>query len=126
MDRTQAVDVVGHVPELVTTDGHTSYPRAIRETMGNSIIHRTNKYLNNRLEQDHRDIKQRYYPVRGFGDFKSAARFCRAFDEVRYYLRFHQNMGETMRLQKNDECFVCDLRPCKYSLPLPHKANGSV
>jgi len=30
----QAVDVVGHTPERVTTDGHDSYPRAIRETLG--------------------------------------------------------------------------------------------
>jgi putative transposase len=27
----QAVGVVGHVPDQVTTDGHMSYPRAIRE-----------------------------------------------------------------------------------------------
>ena len=63
----QAVAVVGHVPDQVTTDGHASYPRAIRETMGNRVQHRTNKYLNNRLEQDHRGIKQRYYPMRGLG-----------------------------------------------------------
>ncbi|GHO63313.1 IS6 family transposase [Ktedonobacter sp. SOSP1-52] len=55
----QALAVVGHTPEWVTTDGHTSYPRAIRETIGNNVQHRTNKYLNNRLEQDHRGIKQR-------------------------------------------------------------------
>jgi transposase-like protein len=59
----QAVAVVGHTPESVTTAGHRSYPRAIRETMGNHVQHRTNKYLNNRLEQDHRGIKQRYYPL---------------------------------------------------------------
>jgi len=61
----QAVDVVGHAPERVTTDGHDSYPRAIRETLGNDVLHRTNHYLNNRLEQDHRGIKQRYYPLNG-------------------------------------------------------------
>lgn len=55
----QAVAVVGHAPETVTTDGHRSYPRAIRETMGSDIAHRTSKYLNNRLEQDHRGVKQR-------------------------------------------------------------------
>ena len=55
----QAVVVVGHAPETVTTDGHRSYPRAIRETVGSEVEHRTNKYLNNRLEQDHRGIKQR-------------------------------------------------------------------
>jgi len=63
----QAVAVVGSGPDQVTTDGHASYPRAIRETMGNNVQHRTSKYLNNRLEQDHRGIKQRYYPMRGFG-----------------------------------------------------------
>jgi putative transposase len=77
----QAAEIVGHTPDQVTTDGHTSYPRAIREAIGNTILHRTNKYLNNRLEQDHRGIKQRYYPMRGFGCFEAAARFCRAFDE---------------------------------------------
>jgi transposase-like protein len=55
----QAVAVVGHAPEDVTTDGHRSYPRAISETMGNHVQHRTSKYLNNRLEQDHRGVKQR-------------------------------------------------------------------
>ncbi|BCL80743.1 hypothetical protein ccbrp13_32080 [Ktedonobacteria bacterium brp13] len=63
----QAVAVVGHAPDSVTTDGHASYPRAVRETMGGHIQHRTNKYLNNRLEQDHRGVKQRYYPMHGFG-----------------------------------------------------------
>jgi len=58
----QALTVVGHTPERVTTDGHASYPRAVRETLGDHVLHRTNKYLNNRLEQDHRGVKQRYYP----------------------------------------------------------------
>ena len=55
----EATDSVGHTLEHVTTDGHRSSPRAIRETMGNDVAHRTNKYLNNRIEQDHRGIKQR-------------------------------------------------------------------
>ncbi|GHP00305.1 hypothetical protein KSF_103520 [Reticulibacter mediterranei] len=72
--------MVGHAPDRVTTDGHDSYPRAIREMIGNNVVHRTNAYLNNRIEQDHRGIKQRYYPLRGFGSFASASHFCRAFD----------------------------------------------
>ena len=55
----QALQTVGNAPERVTTDGHDSYPRAIRETLGSDVLHRTNKYLNNLLEQDHRGIKQR-------------------------------------------------------------------
>src|SRR6266567_4119989 len=42
----QAVAVVGHAPERVTTDGHASYPRAIREVLGSEVIHRRNRYLN--------------------------------------------------------------------------------
>ena len=83
----QALETVGHKPERVTTDGHDSYPRAIRNTLGRKVEHRTNRYLNNRIEQDHRAVKQRYYPMRGFGSFAGAARFCTAFDEVRQYFR---------------------------------------
>ena len=87
-----------HVPDQVTTYGHTSYPRAIRETMSSDILHRTNKYLNNRLEQDHRGIKQRYYSMRGLGIFESAARFCCAFDELRSYFRSRHTMDEPVSL----------------------------
>lgn len=102
----QAVAVVGHVPDQVTTDGHTSYPRAIRETMGTNVHHRTNKYLNNRLEQDHRGIKQRYYPMRGFGTVEAATRFCCAFDELRNYLRPRRTMGEVVSLRGQRQAFL--------------------
>ena len=101
----RAVDVVGHAPERVTTDGHDSYPRAIRETLGNEVIHRCNHYLNNRIEQDHRGIKQRNSPMRGFGNVESAARFCRAFDELRNYLRPRHTMGETVSLARQRQLF---------------------
>src|SRR5262245_46580788 len=69
------------------TDRHDSYPRAIRETLGPKVKHRCNAYLNRRIERDHRGIKQRYYPMLGFGEFHSAQRFCRAFEELRQYFR---------------------------------------
>lgn len=102
----RAVAVVDHALASVTTDGHRSYPRAIREIMGNNVEHRTNKYLNNRLEQDHRGIKQRYYPMRGFGNFESAARFCCAFDELRNYLRPRCTMGEVVSLLEQRRAFL--------------------
>lgn len=46
----QAVGVVGPIPDPMTTDGHMSYARARRETMSSNVQHRTNKYLNNRLQ----------------------------------------------------------------------------
>ena len=67
-------------PEQVTTDGHTSYPKAIADELGTDVEHRTSQYKNNVMEQDHRGIKGRY--LRGFKAFGSADRFCRAFDET--------------------------------------------
>jgi putative transposase len=55
----QALSIAGQPAQRVTTDGHTSYPRGIREAVGEEVEHRCNQYLNNRLEQDHRGIKQR-------------------------------------------------------------------
>jgi putative transposase len=109
----QAVAVVGHTPESVTTDGHRSYPRAIRETMGSEVVHRTNTYLNNRLEQDHRGIKQRYYPMRGFKTFEASARFCCAFDELRNYLRPRRTMGEPISLPEQRRAFLQRLTALK-------------
>ena len=92
-----ALDVAVQAPERVTTDGHDSYPRAIRETLGQDVTHRCNLYLNNRIEQDHHDIKQRYYPMRGFGNVGAASRLCRAFDEQRQYFRVRTTMCQRVR-----------------------------
>jgi putative transposase len=97
--------VVGHPPDRVTTDGHHAYPRAIRRTLGRNVGHRRNRYLNNRLEQDHRGIKQRYYPLRGFGSLEAAARFCTAHDELRDYLRCRRRPGERVSLPEQRRRF---------------------
>ena len=97
--------VVGHTPDRVTTDGHDAYPRAIRRMLGRKVVHRRNRYLNNRLEQDHRGIKQRYYPMRGFGSFAAAARFCTAHDELRDYFRSRLRAGETVPLATRRQLF---------------------
>ena len=87
-----------HLPERVTTHGHDADPRAIRETLGEGVAHRTSRYKNNRLEQDHRGIKQRSYPMRGFGSVASAARFCPAFEEQRQYFRARTTTHERVSL----------------------------
>src|SRR3954471_7314132 len=96
--------VTGLTPDRVTTDGHDSDPRAIRTELGQGVRPRTSAYLNNRLEQDHRGIKGRYRPMRGFKCPRSAARFCRAYDELRNFLRLrsrhHQHVpADRRRLQ---------------------------
>jgi uncharacterized membrane protein YccC len=72
----------GVTPEWATTDGHDSYPRAIRSVPGRGVRHRTSRYPNDRLEQDHRGIKGRYRPMRSFKCPRSDARFCRSHDEL--------------------------------------------
>jgi putative transposase len=88
----------GQSPLKVTTDGHDSYPRVVKEVLGETVEHRLNQYLNNRIEQDHRSIKQRYYPMKGFSDFDSSARFCCAFEEIRHYFRNRSKMNEKVSL----------------------------
>lgn len=46
----QALDIVGAAPEQVTTDRHDTYPRAILETPGSEVQHRTSRYKNNRIK----------------------------------------------------------------------------
>ena len=101
----QAVASVGHKPERVTTDKHAAYPRAIRRVLGRKVLHRTSQYLNNRIEQDHRGVKQRYYPMRGFGSYASAARFCSAFDEVRHHFRPRSTTHRIQSLSERREAF---------------------
>ena len=91
-------------PLRVTTDKHPAYRRSIRWILGRKVLHRTTRYLNNYTEQSHRAVKQRYYPMLGFGSFESASRFCAAFDELQQYLRVrrrgeaHVSLAEQRRL----------------------------
>ena len=56
-------------------------------------------------KQSHRAVKQRYYPMLGFGNFESAARFCSAFDELREYFRVRRR-GEDVSLARQRRLFL--------------------
>ena len=88
------LDSAGQKPLRMTADKHPAYTKAIHWIVGRKVLHRQNQYLNNRMEQDHRHIKQRYYPMLGSARFESASRFCTAFDELRNYLRIRSTGGE--------------------------------
>ena len=102
-----ALEVTGQIPDRVTSDGQDAYPGAIRDELGGEVLHRTNQYLNNHLEQDHRGIKQRYYPMRGFKSFVSASRFCRAFDELRNFLRPQRRRRQSVSLAHRRFVHIC-------------------
>jgi putative transposase len=101
-----ALCLIDKDPLQITTDGHSSYPRAIHEVLGPKVEHRCNAYLNRRIEQDHRGIKQRYYPMLGFGSLPCARRFCRAFEEVRQYFRPRRKRNQFVPLAKQRRQFV--------------------
>lgn len=97
--------VAGRRPEQVTTDGHHSYPRAISEVLGKKVKHRCSRYKNHRIEQDHRGIKQRYYPMLGFKSLRSAKRFCCSFDELRHYFRPRRRPNQFVPLAQQRQQF---------------------
>lgn len=101
----QARDITVIKPECVTTDGLESYPRAIKRSCGRKVEHRTSKYMNNRIEQDHRGVKSRYKPMLGFKSFLSAAIFCPAYDEIRQHFRCQSEMKEKKTLSERRDHF---------------------
>jgi putative transposase len=100
------LDSAGQKPLRLTTDKHPAYKKAIRWIVGRKVLHRQNQYLNNRMEQSHRPIKQRYYPMLGFQNFESASRFCSAFDELRNYLRARSVDDEPIPASSRREIFA--------------------
>ncbi len=71
----------GHTrhPREVVTDRLRSYPGALRGMkrqgeLGRFTRHRRGRWLNNRVEQDHRRIKRRTGPMLGFQGFWTARR----------------------------------------------------
>ncbi len=61
------------------TDRLTSYPGALRAMKRAGELwrfawHRRGRWLNNRVEQDHRRIKRRTRPMLGFQSFRTARR----------------------------------------------------
>jgi transposase-like protein len=66
-------------PRTIVTDRLKSYPGALRELkrdgeLGRFTRHRRGRWLNNRVEQDHRRIKRRTRPMLGFKGFRTARR----------------------------------------------------
>jgi transposase-like protein len=73
---TQAIKQHG-LPEKITVDGYPATHTAISELKAAEVLPldtkvRTSKYLNNLIEQDHRRVKQRIYPMLGFKKFQNA------------------------------------------------------
>jgi len=62
-----------------------------------------------RAYQDHRGIKGRYRPMRGFGSVARATRFCAAYEEVRDFFRHRTTLHEVIPLRVQREQFCTRL-----------------
>lgn len=66
-------------PRVFNVDKNAAYPNAVEtlqneETLSQTVELRQNKYLNNVVEQDHRNIKRIVKPMMGFKSFNTARR----------------------------------------------------
>ena len=70
----KAIKHQGQPPETITLDGYAASHRAVREMIADALLPdgthvRSSKYLNNVIEQDHRNIKSRTNVMLGFKRF---------------------------------------------------------
>jgi transposase-like protein len=74
----QAIKNQGQPPKTITLDGYAASHRAVRELKADGLLPadtevRSSKYLNNLIEQDHRNIKSRTKVMLGLKRFRGAA-----------------------------------------------------
>ncbi len=81
----QAAKTSGVYPDIITTDKEPALGTAVENIFGDYTDHRDSKYKNNIIEQDHRGIKSRTRPMKGFKNPFSALVFCTALEEIRSF-----------------------------------------
>ncbi|MGF6919611.1 IS6 family transposase [Paraburkholderia sp. 40] len=74
----KAIEHQGQPRKTITLDGYAASHRAVREMKADGLLPedtnvRSSKYLNNLVEQDHRNIKSRTKVMLGFKRFRNAA-----------------------------------------------------
>jgi transposase-like protein len=74
----KAIRSQGLAPKTITLDGYAASHRAVREMKIDKLLPdgtmlRSSKYLNNLIEQDHRNLKARVNVMLGFKRFRTAA-----------------------------------------------------
>jgi transposase, IS6 family len=74
----KAIRSQGLAPKTITLNGYAASHRAVREMKADESLPkettlRSSKYLNNLIEQDHRNIKSRINAMLGFTRFGNAA-----------------------------------------------------
>jgi putative transposase len=119
-----AQSMIDALPKQITSDGHDSYPRAIRETLGSKVKHRCSAYANRRIERDHRGVKQRYYPMLGFGAVSPA--ILSGVRGVRQYFRSRRQQNEVISLSTASRQFLLTSTRTGNTLPRSITSTSSI
>jgi transposase-like protein len=84
----KAIEASGNaMPRVMNVDKNPAYPAAVEAlkaegTIPQRVALRQCKYLNNRIEQDHRTVKKRVWLAKGYGSFQSAWRTIQGIETV--------------------------------------------
>ena len=94
----QAIEKRG-VPQKITLDGYAASHGAVTALQEENILPaelvvRTNRYLNNVIEQDHRRVTQRVRPMLGFKRFDHAATTINGIELVHQIKKGQFNVSE--------------------------------
>ena len=87
-DHTQAPRVSRYASFVeLTVDKNAAYPVAVEalkadETLAAEAEYRQSKYMNNIIEQDHRNVKRLTKPMMGFGSFNTARQTLRGIEAM--------------------------------------------
>jgi len=72
---------------VINVDKNRAYPAAVDELKKEGILRRRcklrqSKYLNNMVEQDHRNVKRRTWQAKGYGSMPTAWRTLRGIEAM--------------------------------------------
>jgi transposase, IS6 family len=75
------------MPRVINVDKNPAYPRELEDLKGEGAISRRCrlrecKYLNNLVEQDHRNVKRRTWLAKGYGSLATAWRTLREIEAM--------------------------------------------
>jgi transposase, IS6 family len=94
---------VGNVrPRVINVDKNPAYPAAFKELKAEGMLSRRCrlrqcKYLNNLIEQDHRNVKRRMRLAMGYGSFRTAWRTLQGIETIHMIRK-----GRVRRVAKDD------------------------
>jgi transposase-like protein len=100
-------------PRVINVDKNPAYPKAIdrlkgKKELSKQVELRLNKYLNNRIEQNHRFIKWLVKPGMGCKSFHTTRRTIKGY-KIMHMLRKGQIQGVGKRAIKERVKFIAEI-----------------